>query len=86
VITTSIFKVSLARRLVPTPPDQAKQALFPPGHVPNRISSAGFATIRIELDPNRLDGTASTYMTNVVEGNLVQGPFYMDGALTLDHK
>ncbi|WP_454689647.1 hypothetical protein [Achromobacter aloeverae] len=68
------------------PPDPAKQALFPPGHVPERISSAGFATMRIELDPGRLDGIASMYMTNVVDGNRVQGPFYMDGTLTLDRK
>ncbi|MFT4171154.1 MAG: hypothetical protein QM639_01235 [Rhodocyclaceae bacterium] len=66
------------------PPDDDKRALYPPGQVPARISSAGLATIRIELDPRRLDGTASMYMVNVVSGNLAQGPFYAESTVTLD--
>lgn len=68
------------------PPDDAKRALYPPGQAPARISSAGFATIRIELDPRRLDGIASMYMVNVVSGNLVQGPFYVESTITADGK
>lgn len=64
------------------PPDEDKRALYPPGQAPAMISSAGFATMRIELDPRRLDGVASMYMVNVVSGNLVQGPFYMESTLT----
>ncbi len=68
------------------PPDEGKRALFPPGQVPARISSTGFATMRIELDPRRLDGIASMYMTNVVNGNHVQGPYYAESTLTLERK
>lgn len=67
-------------------PDEGKRALYPPGQAPASISSAGFATIRIELDPRRLEGVASMYMTNVVSGNLVQGPVYMESTLTPDIK
>ncbi|RZT39415.1 hypothetical protein [Cupriavidus agavae] len=66
------------------PPDDEKRALFPKGKVPATISSAGFAAMRLELDPRTLDGVASMYMTNVVSGNLVQGPYHADSTLTLD--
>lgn len=68
------------------PPDEGKQALYPPGRAPAKISSAGFATIRFELDPRQLDGVGSMYMVNVVNGNLVQGPVYVESTLSLDGK
>ncbi len=66
------------------PLDAGKRALFPAGQAPARIASAGFATVRIELDPRTLQGVAQRYQVNVVEGDHVQGPIYADSTLTLD--
>ena len=62
-------------------PDEGKLALFPPGKAPQKISSAGFATLRLELDPKDYRGVAAGYMINVVNGNLQQGPYYTESTL-----
>lgn len=64
------------------PLDEGKRALFAPGQAPASISSAGFATLRIDLDPKTLRGSAQRYQVNVVEGNRVQGPIYAESRLT----
>lgn len=64
------------------PMDAGKRALFAPGTAPTTVSSAGFATMRLLLDPATLDGKALRYQVNVVQGNKVQGPMYADSTLT----
>ena len=66
-------------------PDEGKKALFAGGKVPATISSAGFASLRLELDPKDYSGVGAGYMTNVVNhGNRVQGPYYIDSTLRLE--
>jgi hypothetical protein len=64
------------------PVDAGKQALFAPGAAPATVSSAGFATMRLLLDPATLAGSALRYQVNVVQGDKVQGPMYADSTLT----
>jgi hypothetical protein len=62
-------------------PDPSKQALYPKGQVPKRVSSAGFAMVRAELVPETLEGLVIQYQTNIVTGDHVQGPVLRTGRL-----
>lgn len=64
-------------------PDAEKRALFPKGKAPAKLSSAGLAAMRIDLDPHDLGGVASMYMTYVVSGHRVSGPHYAESVVKL---
>lgn len=63
------------------PIDEGKRRLYPKGRAPERVDSAGFATMRALLDPASLDGVMQRYQTNVMTGHHVQGPMYANSVI-----
>lgn len=76
-----VLDLSIAGAVFDVPPEPSKQRLYPDGEVPARVSSAGFAIMRAELDGQTLEGRTAQYQTNIVTGHRVQGPVLRLGRL-----
>ncbi|WP_084396599.1 hypothetical protein [Henriciella aquimarina] len=78
-----ILDLSVSGGVRAVAPDAGKKKLFEGETTPDRLDSAGFAMMRVELEADTLNGVTQQYQTNIVTGNRVQGPVYRAG--TVEH-
>lgn len=76
-----VLDLTASGGVLQAPIDEGKRRLYPKGRAPERVDSAGFATMRALLDPASLDGVVQRYQTNVMTGHHVQGPMYANSVI-----
>lgn len=76
-----VLDLTASGGVLQAPIDEGKRSLYPKGRAPERVDSAGFATMRALLDPQTLDGVVQRYQTNVMTGHHVQGPMYANSVI-----
>ncbi|WMD19630.1 hypothetical protein RAS12_23875 [Achromobacter seleniivolatilans] len=76
-----ILDLTASGGVLQAPMEEDKRRLYPKGKAPERVDSAGFATMRVLLDPATLGGVVQRYQTNVMTGHLVQGPMYANSVI-----
>lgn len=76
-----VLDLTASGGVLQAPMEEGKRRLYPEGQAPERVDSAGFATMRAVLDPRSLEGVVQRYQTNVVTGHHVQGPMYANSVI-----
>ncbi len=76
-----VLDLTASGGVLQAPIDEGKRRLYPKGRAPERVDSAGFATMRALLEPQTLDGVVQRYQTNVMTGHHVQGPMYANSVI-----
>lgn len=76
-----VMDLTASGGVLQAPMEEGKRRLYPEGKAPDRVDSAGFATLRALLDPKSLEGVVQRYQTNVMTGNYVQGPMYANSVI-----
>ncbi|CAB3659462.1 hypothetical protein [Achromobacter pestifer] len=76
-----VLDLTASGGVLQAPMEDSKRRLYPKGKAPERVDSAGFATMRALLDPATLGGVMQRYQTNVMTGHHVQGPMYANSVI-----